>query len=179
MTTQTAIASPTTGTDAEERMAALHAEHSRPLFHFLLGLTNGERHSAEDLLQETMLRAWRYLDAVPDESEGARRWLFTVARRVTIDAVRMRQARPAETTMLDVTWMPTTEDSPESVIAAESLRRAVHELSDAHRAILSELYVQGHTTEETANRLGVPIGTVKSRAHYAIRTLRDALFLVG
>ena len=49
-------------------MAALHAEHSRPLFHFLLGLTNGERHTAEDLLQETMLRAWRYLDAVPDDA---------------------------------------------------------------------------------------------------------------
>jgi len=160
-------------------MAALHAEHSRPLFHFLLGLTNGERYTAEDLLQETMLRAWRHLESIPTEHEGARRWLFTVARRITIDAVRMRRARPVETTMLDVTWMPTTEDGPESVIAAEALRRAVHDLSDAHRAILSELYVEGRSTQETAVRLGVPIGTVKSRAHYAIRTLRDALFLVG
>jgi len=155
-------------------MDALHAEHSRPLLNFLSGLT-GERHAAEDLLQETMIRAWRHLDSVPLESENARRWLFTVARRVAIDAVRMRRARPAETSVLDLTRIATVDDTPETVLAIHALRAAVDGLSQAHRRILSELYFEGRSTRETANRLGVPVGTVKSRAHYALRTLRDAV----
>ena len=86
-----------TTSQAQERLSELYADHSRPLLNFLLRLTNGERTAAEDLLQETMIRAWRHLETVPTEPENIRRWLFTVARRVTIDAVRMRQARPAET----------------------------------------------------------------------------------
>jgi RNA polymerase sigma-70 factor (ECF subfamily) len=168
-----------TAADAAARMAQLHAEHSGPLLNFLLGLTNGERHAAEDLLQETMIRAWRYLDRVPEDHEGSRRWLFTVARRVTIDAVRMRQVRPAETNLLDLTRMPTADDTTDTVVAADSLRRAVGSLSDAHRTILSELYFRGRSARETATRLGVPVGTVKSRAHYALRTLRDALVLTA
>nr|WP_296073463.1 sigma-70 family RNA polymerase sigma factor [uncultured Actinoplanes sp.] len=168
-----------TGADAAVRLAELHAEHSTALLNFLLGLTNGERHAAEDLLQETMIRAWRYLDRVPGDPEGARRWLFTVARRVTIDAVRMRQVRPAETNLLDLSRMPTTDDTTDTVVAADSLRRAVDTLSDAHRTILSELYFRGASARETANRLGVPVGTVKSRAHYALRLLRDALVVAA
>jgi RNA polymerase sigma-70 factor, ECF subfamily len=163
----------------EARMCRLHAEHSRPLLNFLLGLTGGERHAAEDLLQETMIRAWRHLDSVPDESENARRWLFTVARRVAIDAVRMRRARPPETSVLDLTRIPAGDNVPETVVAIDALRRAVDGLSQVHRRILSELYFEGRSTLECANLLGVPVGTVKSRAHYALRTLRDAVVPVS
>ncbi|XVV09825.1 sigma-70 family RNA polymerase sigma factor [Actinoplanes sp. CA-131856] len=163
---------------AEARMVALHAAHARPLLSFLLNLCNGERHAAEDLLQETMIRAWRNLDTVPTEHENARRWLFTVARRVAIDAVRMRKARPAETGSLDMSRLPIGDDTTETVVAADTLRRAVDGLSDAHRTILAELYIEGRSTKETATRLGVPVGTVKSRAHYALRTLKDALLRV-
>lgn len=156
-------------------MVALHAQHTGPLLGFLTGLTNGERHAAEDLLQETMIRAWRNLDNVPAESENARRWLFTVARRVAIDAVRMRQARPAETTNLDLARLPTNDDVPDTVVASDTLRRAAADLSDVHRVILSELYFEGHSIQETARRLDVPVGTVKSRAHYALRAIRNAL----
>ncbi|WP_240670168.1 sigma-70 family RNA polymerase sigma factor [Actinoplanes solisilvae] len=174
MNTELLAPSPTAVT-SEVRMSRLHAEHSRPLLNFLIGLTGGERHAAEDLLQETMIRAWRHLDSVPEESENARRWLFTVARRVAIDAVRMRKARPAETSVLDLSRIPAADDTPDTVLAIDALRRAVGSLSQAHRRILSELYFEGHSTRETATLLGVPVGTVKSRAHYALQTLRDAV----
>lgn len=174
MNTELLAPSPTAVT-AEARMCRLNAEHSRPLLSFLLGLTGGERTAAEDLLQETMIRAWRHLDSVPTETENARRWLFTVARRVAIDAVRMRRARPAETHVLDLNRIPATDDIPDTVVAIDALRRAVGSLSHIHRRILSELYFEGRSTRETAQRLGVPVGTVKSRAHYALRTLRDAV----
>src|ERR1700754_5364616 len=86
--------------DPEARLAALHSDHSSTLLNFLHALT-GERHTAEDLLQETMIRTWRSIDTVPHEYENARRWLFKVARRVANDAFRLRQSRPIEMQMLD------------------------------------------------------------------------------
>jgi RNA polymerase sigma-70 factor (ECF subfamily) len=70
---------------------------------------------------------------------------------------------------------PRRQEAAETVIAKLTLRHAVDDLSAAHRSVLQQLYVEGHTLDETATRLGVPVGTVKSRAHYAMRQLRDAL----
>lgn len=172
-------AGPAATATTEARVNALHAQHAKPLLNYLLSLTNGDRHAAEDLLQETMIRAWRNLGSVPAETENARRWLFTVARRVAMDAVRRRQARPAETTALDLSRIPGNDDTPDSVMAADTLRRAANSLSDAHRAILAALYFEGRSIQETARRLGVPTGTVKSRAHYALQKLRDGLSISG
>jgi RNA polymerase sigma-70 factor (ECF subfamily) len=160
---------------AEFRMREIHRNNGGALLHFLRNLvSSGASHTAEDLVQETMLRAWRNLDAVPVESEPQRRWLFTVARRLAIDAYRKRQSRPAEVSLVD-TEPASSGGAAETVIAELTLRHAVGGLSPAHRSVLQQLYVEGHTLDETATRLGVPIGTVKSRAHYAMRQLRDAL----
>ena len=51
----------------------------------------------------------------------------------------------------------------------------MNDLSVAHRSVLMELYIDGRSLDEVASRLGIPIGTVKSRAHYAMQSLRDAL----
>ncbi|MGW0436578.1 sigma-70 family RNA polymerase sigma factor [Micromonospora sp. NPDC003197] len=163
-------------TRAESHMRAIHQNNSAPLLYFLRGLTPpGALPTAEDLVQETMLRAWRNLDAVPTEPESQRRWLFTVARRLAIDAYRKRQARPVEVSVIDTDLTDSGADGIGTMIAKLTLRHAVGQLSIAHRAVLSELYVQGHSLNEAAARLGVPVGTVKSRAHYALRSLRDAL----
>ncbi|MFI6763384.1 sigma-70 family RNA polymerase sigma factor [Micromonospora sp. NPDC050417] len=156
-------------------MQALHADHAEPLYRFLLRLTWGERHVAEDLLQDTMLQAWRHLDRLPPESEALRRWLFTVARRIAIDAARARKARPTEVGMPDMTQLPESADVTDGVVATQTVRRALPKLSAAHRAVLIELYFLGRSTDEAAARLGIPEGTVKSRAHYALRALRAAI----
>ncbi|WP_244200517.1 sigma-70 family RNA polymerase sigma factor [Micromonospora arborensis] len=160
---------------ASARMQALHADHAEPLSRFLLRLTWGERHLAEDLLQDTMLQAWRHLDRLPTEPEAVRRWLFTVARRIAIDAARARQARPTEVGIADITQLPEGADTAEGVVAAQTVRRALPKLTPAHRAVLIELYFLGRSTDEAAARLGIPEGTVKSRAFYALRALRAAI----
>jgi RNA polymerase sigma-70 factor (ECF subfamily) len=101
--------------------------------------------------------------------------LFTVARRVSIDAYRKRQSRPVEVGLIDTEPAASGSEAAETVIATLTLRDAVGELSEAHRSVLRELYVEGRTLDEAAARLGVPVGTVKSRAHYAVRQVRDAL----
>lgn len=122
-----------------------------------------------------MLQAWRHLDRLPAEGESVRRWLFIVARRIAIDAARARQARPTEVGVIDLTGIPGRSDLVECVVAEQTVRRALPKLSAAHRAVLNELYFQGRSTDEAAARLGIPEGTVKSRAHYALRALRAAI----
>lgn len=160
---------------AQARMREVHAEHAEPLYRFLLRLSWGERQLAEDLLQETMLQAWRHLDRLPDSSESVRRWLFIVARRIAIDAARARQARPTEVGLNDLTRLPASGDVTEDVVIVQTVRRALPKLTPAHRAVLIELYYRGRSTDEAAARLGIPEGTVKSRAHYALRALRAAI----
>ncbi|MEU4426438.1 sigma-70 family RNA polymerase sigma factor [Actinoplanes sp. NPDC024001] len=160
-----------------DRLTDMHTRYAPQLLRYLSGFTGGNPQSAEDLLQETMIRAWRHLDTLPTEPEQTRRWLFTVARNVAIDAIRRRHARPPEVDLgdNDANLEAGPDDTSGTVVAVDSLRSALRGLSTAHRRILNELYVQGHTADETARRLGVPVGTVKSRAHYALRSLRAAV----
>jgi len=157
------------------RMHRLYAWNAEPLHRFLLRLTWGDRQLAEDLLQETMLQAWRHIDRLPNNRESIRRWLFIVARRIAIDAARARQARPAEIGVTDLAWFAGAIDVTEDVVTAQTVRSALPKLSAAHRSVLIELYFFGRSTDEAAARLGIPEGTVKSRAHYALQALRAAI----
>ncbi|MEH0927177.1 sigma-70 family RNA polymerase sigma factor [Micromonospora sp. CPCC 205558] len=161
---------------AEFFIQEIHGNNGRALLRFLRSLVSADAaHTVEDLAQETMLRAWRNLDAVPTESESQRRWLFTVARRLAIDAYRKRQSRPAEVSLVDTEPVGFGNEAAETVIAKLTLQQAIARLSPAHRSVLVELHVKGHSLEMAAAQLGVPVGTVKSRSHYAMKFLRDEL----
>ncbi|GID32248.1 sigma-70 family RNA polymerase sigma factor [Paractinoplanes brasiliensis] len=173
MTTVTSIV----GRDqADIRLRQIQRDNGGALLHFLQGLLSSTAvHTAEDLVQETLLRAWRTIDSVPVEPESQRRWLFTVARRLAIDAYRKRQSRPTEVGLTGTEPGTATSEAAETVIALLALRHAVNELSPAHRSVLRELHFEGRSFDQVATRLGIPVGTVKSRAHYAMRQLRDEL----
>jgi len=156
-------------------MQELHRAHAKPLYRFLLRLTLGDREAAEDLLQETMLRAWRNLDLLPDDVQAMRPWLFTVARNVTIDGARARQARPTEIDAGDISWISSPSDAFERLLNKHTMRQALLQLSPEHRTVLVELYYRGASVAETAVRLGIPEGTVRSRSYYAVRALRTIL----
>ncbi len=70
----------------EETMELIYRLHGRPLFRYLLRMTLGDRREAEDLVQETLLRAWRYMQDHAADAQSLRPWLFTVARHLSIDA---------------------------------------------------------------------------------------------
>ena len=82
------------GVADEAFIRALYAEHGRALLRYALHLTWGDRHRAEDLVQETIVRAWRHPQAVADRP--VRPWLFAVARNLAVDAegVRSRRRQP-------------------------------------------------------------------------------------
>ncbi|MFF5083974.1 sigma-70 family RNA polymerase sigma factor [Actinoplanes sp. NPDC000266] len=158
-----------------QRLGDVHREYGQVLLGYLNGFTAASRQSAEDLLQETMIRVWRHLDDLPTEAEHTRRWLFIVARNVGIDAIRRTRVRPVGVELVDAFPSAGMDDITETVVAMESLRSAIGSLSLMHQRILTELYFEGRSTRETAQRLGVPVGTVKSRAFYALQSLRRSM----
>ncbi|MGW2648053.1 sigma-70 family RNA polymerase sigma factor [Streptomyces sp. NPDC001393] len=168
----------TVSTTDEELLRALYAEHAGPLFHYVLRLTSGDRQWAEDVVQETLLRAWQHPAAFEPARGPARAWLCTVARRLVIDAHRARQARPAEVggeALERAAEQAPGEDGIERALQSWAVADAVRTLSPDHRAVLLETYYRGRTVAEAASVLGIPPGTVKSRTYYALHALRLAL----
>ena len=79
--------------DDSDLLKALHDEHAGALWSYVVGLTNGDRAQAQDVVQETMLRAWRNPQILSQQSGSARGWLFTVAKRIVIDDWRTARSR--------------------------------------------------------------------------------------
>src|SRR3954449_4573464 len=80
----------------DSALRALYEQHAAPVLAYAVRLCGGDRGRAEDILQETLLRAWRHPEALDSERGPVRSWLFTVARNVAVDAHRARKARPNE-----------------------------------------------------------------------------------
>ena len=158
-----------TDTDAE-LLRALHDEHAKALWGFVLHLTGGDRSRAEDVVQETLFRAWRRPEVLAQQDSSARGWLFTVARNIVVDDWRAGRRRPTTSTELlpEPLEPDATDTALQSIMVAEALRR----LSKDHRTVLLECYFRGCTAAQAASRLGIPVGTVKSRLHYALHALR-------
>ncbi|MFD3546564.1 sigma-70 family RNA polymerase sigma factor [Streptomyces sp. NPDC058655] len=156
-------------------LAGLQLDHGRALFGFLLGLTAGDAQRAEDLVQETLVRVWQHPEALASGHESMRPWLFTVARRLAIDARRARLSRPQEVDAEGLEQAPAPEDAVTGSVTAIDVRRAVGSLGPEHREVLVQVYFRDRSVAEAAAELGIPAGTVKSRTHYALRALRKGL----
>jgi RNA polymerase sigma-70 factor (ECF subfamily) len=161
-----------------ELMRQVHDEHAGALWGYCLRLTGQDRARAEDVLQETMLRAWRNVSRLDDSHGSVRSWLFTVARNIVIDDWRSQRSR-SELPVATVPEIGSVEDRTDHVVQAWVVAEALRRLSPEHRAVLLECYYRGASVAEAARRLGIPEGTVKSRAHYALRGLRLALQEMG
>jgi RNA polymerase sigma-70 factor, ECF subfamily len=160
--------------DDDAIVTELYRRYRAPLLSFVLRLTAGDRQQAEDVVQETMVRAWRQASQLDLASPSLMPWLVTVARRIVIDQGRRRRARPAETgdQMLEnVPVADSTDDLLRKVVVAEAMQA----LSAAHREILNETILRDRTVNQAAEALGIPVGTVKSRVYYALRALRLVL----
>jgi RNA polymerase sigma-70 factor (ECF subfamily) len=165
--------------DDEELLRALHQEHGDALFAHALRLASGDRQRAEDLVQETLLRAWKHPEALDPDRGSVRAWLFTTARHLAIDAWRRRSARLGEVVTDTLPEPPPEVDEADRAVEAWTVAEALGRLSAAHREVLVECFYGGRSVAEAAARLGVPPGTVKSRTHYALRSLRLVLEEMG
>jgi len=158
----------------DELLRALHDQHARPLWRYVMALT-GDAAQAEDIVQETLLRAWRKPAVLDQREASARAWLFTVARNLVIDDARSARRRHETPTAAESMPEPVAADETERMLDAWLIGDALAALSAEHRAVVVRAYYGGLSTAELAAEFGIPEGTVKSRLHYGLRALRLAL----
>jgi RNA polymerase sigma-70 factor (ECF subfamily) len=160
--------------DTEAVFRSLYAEHGPPLLRLATTLTRGDRGRAEDLVQETMLRAWTHRDNLDIRHRSPQPWLITVARHLAVDAHRARRSRPPEAE-LDENLPFTGSDRADASVDEAGLRAAIATLPGAQRQALTEVYYRDRSAAETARILQIPVGTVRSRIFYGLRALRRTL----
>ena len=159
-------------------MIELHSEHARALWTFALHLTGGDRARAQDVVQETLLRAWRDRSVLGGPTARTRAWLFTVSRRLVIDEWRSSRSR-REVLAAETPEPPDTPSATDGLLEAWLVSDALARLSSEHRQVLVLCYFGGRSVAEAAAELRVPEGTVKSRTHYALRSLKLILQEMG
>jgi RNA polymerase sigma-70 factor (ECF subfamily) len=137
---------------------------------------------AEEATQEAFLAVWRTADEYRASRGSARAWLLTIAHRRAVDRVRYEQRRVAGNEPLDETTqaqireiIPSAEDEAWVVFERERLIRALAQIPDAERELIELAYFDGYTQSELAERLGLPLGTVKRRTFTGLRRLRGLL----
>ena len=160
-------------------MRVLYREHAAAIWRYAMRLT-GDTARAEDVVQETLLRAWRHPEVTEDTERSARAWLFTVARNLIIDERRSARFRnESGTADVEQAADHAGPDEVESALDRMLLGEALGQLSEEHRAVISRAYYQGWTTAQIAEDLQIAEGTVKSRLHYGVRALRLKLQEMG
>jgi RNA polymerase sigma-70 factor, ECF subfamily len=127
----------------------------------------GDLHMAEDSLQETFCRAARRMERL-SQAVSPRAWLFAIARNVAVTAHRRRRA-----TVPLLGELPAVELIEDPRL--EPVREAIVELPDGLREVLELRLRDELSYEEIADVLGIPLGTVRSRLHYALQRLRVAM----
>jgi RNA polymerase sigma-70 factor (ECF subfamily) len=156
----------------EQLFVQLVHRHRDQLLSYTGKLVGGDTGHAEDVVQETFARAWRWIHRLTPEHGSVHGWLRRVAHNVAMDRHRMSQVRPDEVE-LEHPDVGIRDDDAEQVLTTMTVIQLLESIWPEHRAVLVEVYLNERTTAEAAEVLGLPIGTVKSRLHYALRNLRE------
>jgi RNA polymerase sigma-70 factor, ECF subfamily len=160
-------------------MRELHTKHAAALRRYTVRLT-GDHARAEDVVQETLLRAWQHPHAFDDSERSPRAWLYRVARNMIIDEHRSSRFRrevssPDGADALERPGPDEISTALDRLLIADALTQ----LSPEHRAVVRRSYYLGWTIAQIADDLQIPEGTVKSRLHYALHALRLTLQEMG
>ncbi len=155
---------------------ALYHRHKTALYRTALAIS-GDRFLAEEILQEVFLRAYRHLPQMRTDVSPAP-WLYRVMVNLTYDITARRRRK--QTMLQKLTgWLPSSVKSPENQVETQELQtmvlKAVNRLEIKQRTTLVLFYLQGLSLEEIAEIMSVPVGTVKSRLHYARKKLRKTI----
>jgi RNA polymerase sigma-70 factor (ECF subfamily) len=159
---------------ASKSMTELWEINGAALTRFALKLTLGNAHRADDIVQETLIRAWRNPHITDGHAETIRPWLFTVARHIATDLWRTQSRHDDALEYTPKDW-PDPAQNIDQAITALDVRAAIAQLTPDHQEVITQIHYLGRTVAETATLLGIPEGTVKSRSYYALRHLKRIL----
>lgn len=161
--------------DDENAFAELVRRYQSPVRGFLLKMTNGDAHLADDLAQETFLKAWRKLDTFRGGSRFST-WLFGIAHNQWRMHARARNETPVEE-LPDPPPEPHAGDASAASRLRLDLNEALKALSPAERAVIVLCCQNGLSHQEAAQALECPVGTVKTHLLRGKEKLRRCLAL--
>lgn len=153
-------------------LADLYDHFERPLY--ALGIRAlGDRQRAEELVQDTILKVWRNASGFDAGKGELAAWIFTIARRSAVDIIRRdrRVPVPVDASLHDAA----EDDDSESAWRAWEIALTLSRLPEKQRQVVELGVIQGYTHVEIAERLGVPLGTIKTRIYAGLRALRARL----
>jgi RNA polymerase sigma-70 factor (ECF subfamily) len=163
---------------SEQTLRALYRTYGGELYGFAVNCL-GDRGLAEELVQDVFTRVWRNADKFDPERATFRTWLYGIARNAVIDSNRRRSVRPSLAGHEPDSDPQALTDSIEQSVLCWQVAAALERLTPEHREVIRLAHFQGLTLREVSERTGLPLGTVKSRASYALRGLRLALEEMG
>jgi RNA polymerase sigma-70 factor (ECF subfamily) len=161
----------------ETALAELYDRVGRTAFGLAFRVLRDDR-LAEDAVQEAFLGVWRTAASFSADRAKATTWILTLVHRRAVDLVRREQRRRAEPlgdTDVDDAAGPSAEDAAWLNFERERVQDALRRLPDAQREALELAYYGGYTQSELAERLGEPLGTIKSRMFAGLARLRELL----
>jgi len=162
--------------DDRESLAAVYDAYSALAYGLALRIL-GSQTEAEDVVQESFLALWRQAERL-DADKGLRSYLLSIVHHRAIDRLRHRGRRPEAELDLDLPIPSQDEDPAETAVRndeRETVRAALVALSPDQRRTVEMVYFHGLTMTEAAERLRIPVGTVKSRLRLALGRLRQEL----
>jgi RNA polymerase sigma factor (sigma-70 family) len=157
-------------------LAELYDRFGRVAYGVALRILRDEK-LAEDAVQEGFLATWRSADRFMPERGKASTWVLTLVHRRAVDLVRREDRRRAEALTDDVEPAPSgsAEDDAWLRFERERVQAALRQLPDQQREALELAYYGGFSQSELAERLGQPVGTIKSRMFTGLARLRELL----
>ncbi|HET8980129.1 MAG TPA: sigma-70 family RNA polymerase sigma factor [Solirubrobacteraceae bacterium] len=166
------------GPEAQGAARALYRSYGAELYGFAVRRL-GDPGLAEELVQDVFTRAWRHAGQYEPERATVRTWLYAIARNALIDAERRRGRRPpaasTESGAEAQAEAPDPDEPIERALLRHQIQLAIGALSPDHRQIIGLVHFHGLSLREVAELTHLPLGTVKSRLHYASASLRLAL----
>ena len=162
-----------------EGLRALYRRYGGELYGFAVNAL-GDRGLAEEVVQDTFTSVWRHAAEFDPERGSFRTWLYGVARNRIIDLRRRAAVRPPlADNGVDVRDEGALDESLEGAALRWQLAAALARLSPEHREVVRLTHFEQLTMREVAEATDLPLGTVKSRAYYALRHLRLVLDEMG
>jgi len=161
----------------EDALAELYDRVGRVAYGLALRVLRDERH-AEDAVQEAFLQVWRSAATFRAERAKASTWILTLVHRRAVDLVRREERRQADPLTDDSAAGVAPEETEEAAwlrFERERVQAALKQLPDVQREALELAYYGGFSQSELAERLGVPLGTIKSRMFAGLARLRELL----
>lgn len=154
----------------------LYDNYSGALYAVIYKVVNDDE-TANDLLQEVFVKIWNSVESYDPSKGRLYTWMLNIARNRSIDFLRSKAHNKSKQTnsIDDNVYVVDQHNQTNLNTDTIGVREFVSKLKEKHRDIIELVYFKGYTQEETAEELGIPLGTVKTRSRAAIKELRELL----